>query len=386
MIVTTICVMACVLAAIPAYMYLRNGAYYVTPPGPGDGEPHVSVLIPARNEEASIGPAIESALVSRDVEVEVVVLDDHSTDETAGVVRAAANQDSRVRLLQGAELPPGWSGKQHACYQLALAAQYDIFVFLDADVRLEHDGLARLVAFQLSSRADLVSGVPRQITGTLLEKLVIPLIHFLLLGYLPVWIMRMINHPALGAGCGQLFLTTRAGYAASNGHAAIRDSFHDGVKLPRAYRRAGLRTDLCDATQVASCRMYHSAGQLWNGLAKNAGEGIGSAAAIVPWTVLLGGGAVLPFFLAMGYKSLAVHQRWPVVAACLLALLPRLLAVRRFHQSLLGAILHPVGIFLLLAIQWYALARRLIGRPVGWKGRVQPPIMDRPSDGSDRCR
>jgi hypothetical protein len=380
---TAICVLACVLAAIPAYMFLRNCPYYAVPPAPGAETVSVSVLIPARNEEHAIGSAIESAIGSRGVDVEVVVLDDHSTDATAAIVRAIANRDSRVRLLQGADLPLGWSGKQHACYQLAQAARYEFLVFLDADVRLESDGLARLVAFQLKCRADLVSGVPRQITGTWLEKLVIPLIHFLLLGYLPVWIMRMLNHPALGAGCGQLFLTTRAGYVQSGGHAAIRDSFHDGVKLPRTYRRAGLRTDLCDATPVASCRMYHSAGQLWNGLAKNAGEGIGSAAGILPWTVLLAGGGILPFLLATGYRALAVHQRWPVVLACVFAWLPRVLAARRFRQSLYGAIFHPVGIFLLLAIQWYALVRRLVGRPVGWKGRVQPPIMVcRPSDGS----
>jgi hypothetical protein len=370
MMMTVLAVAVCVLAALPAYLFLRNLPYYAPPPMPGEERPGVSILIPARNEEAGIRAAVESALASKGVDAEVIVLDDHSTDATAGIVHDLSRRHGSVRLVRGSELPPGWSGKQFACFQLANHARAEYLLFIDADVRLEPDGAARLVAFQRQSGADLVSGVPRQLTGTLTERLVIPLIHFLLLGYLPMWLMRMMNHPALGAGCGQLFLSTRSGYFAVGGHEAVRDSFHDGVKLPRAFRRAGLRTDLCDATEIASCRMYHSAGQLWSGLAKNAGEGIGSGRAIVPWTLMLFGGGVAPFVLAAGYSGLAVHQRWPVAVACVLALLPRFVAASRFRQSWLGAALHPVGICLLLAIQWYALVRRLAGRPVGWKGRT----------------
>lgn len=370
MMLTVLAVVVCVLAALPAYLFLRNLPYYAPPPPPGGDRPGVSILIPARNEEAGIRAAVESALASDGVDPEVVVLDDHSTDSTAEIVNDISRSNGAVRLVRGAELPSGWSGKQFACFQLANHARADYLLFIDADVRLEPDGAARLIAFQRHSDADLVSGVPRQVTGTLVERLVIPLIHFLLLGYLPMWLMRMMNHPALGAGCGQLFLATRSGYFTVGGHEAVRGSFHDGVKLPRAFRRAGLRTDLCDATAIASCRMYHSAGQLWSGLAKNAGEGIGSGRSIVPWTLMLFGGGVAPFLLAAGYQGLAVHQRWPIAIACVLALVPRFVAASRFRQSWLGAALHPVGICLLLAIQWYALVRRVAGRPVGWKGRT----------------
>src|SRR5439155_361198 len=117
-------------------------------------------------------------LASRGVTVDVVVLDDHSEDDTAALVGAIARRDRRVRLLSAPPLPAGWCGKQHACHVLRGAARYDLLAFLDADVRLEPDGLARLAAFLRNSGADLVSGIPRQVTGTLLERLVIPLIHF----------------------------------------------------------------------------------------------------------------------------------------------------------------------------------------------------------------
>lgn len=352
----------------PATLYVRNVRLFRPPPAPLPGRPRISVLIPARNEEAGIADCVESVLANRHVELECVVLDDHSTDATAAVVREMAAKDARLRLELAPPLPPGWSGKQHACYRLAQLASFPTLVFLDADVRLAPDALARMAAFQQASGAALVSGFPRQETGTFLEKLLIPLIHFLLLGYLPFKWMRRSVRPGFGAGCGQWFLTTRDAYDRVGGHAhpTVRASFHDGVRLPRAYRAAGLMTDLCDVTALATCRMYRSAAQVWYGLAKNAGEGLGAPRLIVFSTAMLFCGQALPFLLLpFGPEPLAV-------AACGLALLPRVHGAVRFRQSWLGAALHPVGVLTLLAVQWYAAARAAAGQPIAWKGRPQP--------------
>ena len=247
------------------------------------------MLIPARNEEHSIGAAVQTVLASRGVELEVLVLDDHSEDATADVVSAIAERDSRVRLLRGQPLPAGWCGKQFACSLLARPLAIPFCVFLDADVRLAPDGLARMAAFLEQSNADLVSGIPLQETGTLVEKLVIPLNHFVLLCFLPLVRMRRNRHPAYAAGCGQFFLARRNAYEAAGGHTAIRSSLHDGITLPRAFRAAGFRTDLCDLTEIATCRMYHTARDVWLGLAKNATEGLASPGMIVPATAFLHG-------------------------------------------------------------------------------------------------
>jgi hypothetical protein len=360
---------ALALAVVPALLYLANRWLYRPAPA-ADGEaPTVSVLIPARDEERSIEAAVLAALASRGVAVEVVVLDDHSSDRTASIVRSIASRDERVRLESAPALPAGWCGKQHACHVLAGLARYPLLAFLDADVRLHPDGLARLAAFLRHSGADLVSGFPRQEAETLLERLVIPLIHFILLGFLPLWGMRRSAHPAFAAGCGQLFLARREAYAHAGGHAAIRATLHDGIKLPRAFRAAGRRTDLCDATDLASCRMYRSAGELWRGLAKNATEGLAAPAMIVPATALLVGGQVLPIVLLACAAWLTPATLALACAAAVLAYLPRLDAALRFRQPLLGALLHPVGIAVMVAIQWYALVCALIGRPAKWKGR-----------------
>lgn len=360
-------------ALVPALLFLKNLRLYAPPPA-GGGRPAVSVLIPARNEERSIAESVGSALASRGVDLEVVVLDDHSEDRTADIVRWIAARDPRVRLESAPPLPDGWCGKQHACAVLARHARHPVLVFLDADVRLAPDGLARAAAFLERSGAGLVSGVPRQETESFLERLLIPLIQFVLLGFLPVERMRRSLHPAYGAGCGQLFAARREDYEKAGGHEAIRSSLHDGIALPRAFRRAGIATDLFDATPVAVCRMYRNAGEVWRGLAKNATEGVASPGRIVPVTALLLAGQVLPFALiglaAAGTVSPGVL--WGAIPGALAAWLPRWIGARRFRQPLDGAILHPLGIAVFLVIQWYALARQLLGRPSGWKGRAYP--------------
>ena len=371
-------VVACVLALIPACMFLRNLSAYKPPPAAETRTEGVlaavSVLIPARNEADSIQAAIAAVLASPDVILEVIVLDDHSSDATASIVRHLAVSDPRLHLVSAPPLPPGWCGKQHACALLARLATHPLLLFVDADVRLAPDAIARLAAFLELRDADLVSGVPRQETCTMAERLVIPLVHFLLLGFLPLRRMRTSRHAAYGAGCGQLVMCRRAAYEAVGGHAVIRTSLHDGLTLPRAFRRAGYRTDLCDATALATCRMYRNFKDLWQGLAKNATEGLAAPAMIVPATLFLLGGQVAPVvilvygLLGSGTTAVAVLAS----IATLTAYCPRLCAWWRFQQSLRGALLHPCGMVLLLAIQGYAWARRLLGHPTTWKGRPYP--------------
>ncbi|MCA9203485.1 MAG: glycosyltransferase [Planctomycetales bacterium] len=366
---------ACLLfAVVPLALIIRNLRLYQGPPKDASQVSSgnlVSILIPARNEERGIAAAVEAALASEGVTVEVVVLDDHSTDRTARIVSALADDDERVRVHESPPLPPGWCGKQHACATLAELARGEVFVYLDADVQVTPHGVARAVAFLQQSKASLVSGIPLQVATTISEQLVIPLIHWVLLGFLPLGRMRHSVHPSYGAGCGQLFVTWADDYRTSGGHAKIRDSLHDGVKLPRAYRAAGLATDLFDATEVATCRMYRSGGEVWKGFEKNAIEGLASPRLIVPTTVLLLAGQVLPLplLLAASVVPLSFWGKMTLFAAVCAGYAPRVLAALRFQQSWLSVVLHPIGVAVLLLIQWSALLKWLIGRPSHWKDR-----------------
>ncbi len=384
----------CLLCALlPAAVFFVNLRAYSLPPLPiGSASlPAVSVLIPARDEAHGIKAAVRAVLASRDVELEVVVMDDASTDGTDAIVLALAAEDARVRLERAPSLPRGWNGKQHACWALAHAARHPVLCFVDADVRLGPECVARMAGFLERGDNGLVSGFPRQVTETFLEWMLLPLIHFVLLGFLPISRMRAGTEPGFAAGCGQYLMARREAYFACGGHSGIKLTMHDGLRLPRLFREHGYRTDLADITELASCRMYTSAAQVWSGLAKNATEGIAAPARIVPVTAVLILGQVLPFvpllllfswpFLAVSLGSLGIgvaigkpYRLTIIVSAFVLAALAgwtlRFASARRFRQDWRSALLHPLGIVLLLCVQWYAFVRKLSGRTVSWRNRA----------------
>ncbi len=185
-----------VLAVLPLGMMLWNLREFRRP-AVAVGMPAVSVLIPARNEEGNIGAACAAVLASEGVLLELIVLDDSSTDQTLPILQSIG--DSRLRIGTAPALPPGWSGKQHACQILSNMAAHELLVFVDADVRLAPDALSRMAGFMQRNDCGLASGFPRQVVVTWSEQLLLPLIHFLLLGFLPM----SVDAPAPGrwAGC-----------------------------------------------------------------------------------------------------------------------------------------------------------------------------------------
>ncbi len=372
------------LAALPTMLIFKNIPLFMelsepavaslkTPAEAVESLPLVSVLIPARDEEAGIGAALESVLTNDYPCLEVIVMDDHSSDATGKIVADFAARDSRVRLAIAPELPDGWNGKQHACYRLAEVSTGQFFLFMDADVRLSHDAVSRLLTRMHAMKdVQLLSGFPSQQTESWSEQLLVPMMHFVLLGFLPLDQMRSRPDPAFGAGCGQLFLARRDGYFNAGGHATIRESRHDGLKLPRSFRSAGLLTDLVDASQIATVRMYRNWPEVRVGVLKNANEGIARSPLIFIFSVLLLGSSVLPgFMLAHG-----LFWGWPLVANLILLMatcmgfVARGLIAMRLHQSWLGVWLHPVAVGLFVGLQWLAFLRTTCGLPaVAWRGR-----------------
>lgn len=328
----------------------------------------VAILIPARNEEGGIAACVECALASEGVELEVIVLDDHSSDATAKVVVQLAAVDARVKLATAPPLPVGWSGKVHACHVLSRLTEAPNLIYVDADVRLAPDAAARLAG--ALEAADLVSGVPKQLMKTMPELMIIPMINMLLLGYLPIPLSRRDPRAALAAACGQLIAVRAEAYRNAGGHAGIRSSLHDGLALPRLFRRAGLKTDLVAASDLASCRMYTGWQAVIEGTTKNATEGMARPIALPVWSALLLGGHVLPWGVLAA--ALALEDRAAAglaIAACAGPLTARLAQAIRCREPLRSVPLHPFAVVLLVALQWLALSRKWAGRPASWRGR-----------------
>ncbi len=363
---TALAILALALAALPAVLGLANLLVLRAPQPEQAPDSLASVLIPARNEARNIGAALEAAKATEGIAFEIVVMDDGSSDDTAGIVRRHAALDPRVRLETAPPLPPGWAGKNHACQRLADAARGTHLLFVDADVCIEPHAAAALVAHMHETKAALVSGVPRQLMGSLGELLTVPMINLLLLGYLPIGRMRTTTQPSLGAACGQLLLVDRKAYNAVGGHAAIRAGIHDALHLARRFRQLGHRTDLVHAAGLARCRMYQGFDEAWAGFLKNAAEGMARPLALPVWTVLLAGGHILPPVLLLA-ALLGLGPVWPAALATLLSLGLRMAITVRARESLWTVPLHPATVATALTLQWTSL---LGTRPTAWKGRV----------------
>ncbi|MCW5756629.1 MAG: glycosyltransferase [Phycisphaeraceae bacterium] len=360
-------------------MTLANLRLYRCPSGSVEPvQAFVSVCIPARNEEANIEDCVRSLLASTHARLEILVYDDQSTDATPKILSQLADEDQRVRPLAAIPLPPGWNGKQHACWQCANHASGEYLLFTDADVRFEPTAIATALAAWSSLDTNhqvplgLISTFPRQIVRSPAEVLLVPMIFFILFAYLPMFRMRGTTDPSTSAACGQFILVSRPCYDAFGGHAAFKDTMHDGVKMPREARRAGFTTDLFDGTAIASVRMYDSLTSTWKGFAKNAYEGLGSPALLVFLTFLHLLGHLLPWvtlpvLLLMEPAVTPALLLAKLAIGCQIAL--RGLLAWRFRLPILTALLHPLGVLAMVLVQWDSFRLHRSGKR-SWRGRA----------------
>ncbi|HEY9442269.1 MAG TPA: glycosyltransferase family 2 protein [Gemmatimonadales bacterium] len=229
----------------------------------------VSVIIPARNERAVIETVVTSVLASAYRPIEVLVIDDRSTDDTAARVGELARRDPRLRLIAGEELPPGWYGKPWACLQGYRAARGDLLLFTDADTRHAPELLGRAVGALRETGADLLTIAPRQRCETFWERIVMPQI-WLLLGvrYHPA----RVNHsrrPRDVIANGQFILMPRASYEAVGTHEAVRGDVAEDLALAQAVVGRGGRLHFAFAERLMETRMYQGLGALIEGWSKN---------------------------------------------------------------------------------------------------------------------
>jgi glycosyltransferase involved in cell wall biosynthesis len=344
---------------------------------PGDsprGSPRVSVLIPARDEEANLRAHLAPLLASDWPHLEVLVCDDGSADGTAAVVRAAARVDGRVRLVTGTPPPPGWTGKNHACALLAREATGEILLFMDADVRVQPAAVGSTVA--ALEGADVVTALCGLDTERAAERAVIPLVaHLPALVALPLPLVTVLRAPSLAYGNGQWIAFRRDAYERCGGHAAVAGEVLEDVALARRSKRAGLRLLPVLATELLRVRMYRGWSEVRAGFRKN--------------LYALAGGSALPFTLVAAATAVAWVLPWlllPIAPALFalpasLLLLQRIVAARLAGHGGASVLLHPLGAILLL----FLAAESAIGARRGgveWKGRTLPhptPGARRPS-------
>jgi chlorobactene glucosyltransferase len=345
------------------------------PPRP---EEKLFVLVPARNEAANIADCLTGLLQQSWRGFTLLVLDDSSDDGTDRIIAEIAARDGRVQLLRGQPIEPGWAGKVWACRQLgeaALKQGADWLLFMDADTRALPDLIGAALAYAQETGAGMVSTFPYQVTDTFWERVTLPMLHFLIVTFLPVRLVWELSFPQLVAACGQFELFSAAAYGTIGGHGSIPKSFHDGLQLARRVKMSGGKVRLCDGSKLLSCRMYTGGREVWNGFTRNAYEGLGGPVALIVMTALQTLLFLLPYlFLLLAIVTGLASRHWPVwVWLCLaqigLILLMRLLQARRFgHYDAL--LLHPLSVLALVSIQWASWWRTVRRSHIDWKGRT----------------
>jgi glycosyltransferase involved in cell wall biosynthesis len=337
---------------------------------PGVVTEAVSVLVPARDEEANIGACLRALTHQRGVsDLEILVGDDDSGDRTAELVAAAAHADRRVRLVDVPAPAPGWLGKPNACAHLAAVARGKALVFVDADVRLQPHALSQAVT-QLRTGHDLLSAWPQQLGDTPLARLVQPLQQWSWLTTLPLGVADRSRRPQLVAANGQFLVGDAAAYRMAGGHAAVSDQVLDDIGLARAFKRAGGRVGLADASDVAACLMYDTDADLVAGYAKSLWTAFGGPAR----GLLVTAGLAVVYVAPPMYAVLGRHRMTRFVAATGYAagVCGRVVSARATGGRVWpDALAHPASMAALAALTTRSVRDSRRGR-LTWRGRGLP--------------
>jgi len=343
-----------------------------------EGAPLVSVIVPARNEARNIERCVRSVLASTYPSLEVIVVNDHSTDATSAIARTIAPDDPRLSVVDAADLPSGWFGKQWACATGAAVAHGELLLFTDADTRHAPDLLSRAVNALRTRDASLLSIAGHQEMHSFWERIIQPQMFALLsIRYGGTEHVSNARRPEDVIANGQFILVQRDAYDALGGHALVSDRVAEDMALGQEFFRAGRRVVLVLALHQFSTHMYASLRELIEGWRKNIYAGgrhaaLGGRAGRTLYPALLLAmpivGLAPPIALVISATG-ALTQGWLIWSASVVGIsLLFWAAIYRFMgESVLYALLYPLGLATLLYIAIGAVIR---GQRVQWKDRT----------------
>lgn len=327
--------------------------------------PAVSVIVPARNEEASLAACLESLVSQGGVGVEIIVVDDHSTDRTRDIALSfAAAPESGLRLIEAGPLPAGWTGKNNALVSGVRQSAGGWLLFTDADTVHLPGSLGRAVQEAREHHIDMLSYSPEQVAVTFWEMAVLPVVFAELARQYPPSKVSDPNSPAAAAN-GQYILVKREAYDAVGGHAAVAGEILEDVALARRVKAAGRKIRFRYAADAVRTRMYRNWKQLRDGWTKN-------LALLFPRPRRLALTSLVFWVLPglFGIAAMASTARWWLLAAGVLVFARNSVHMRRAHfdrgMEFLGMIFGmPMFVYLLLRSE-----RAHASGKVPWKGRT----------------
>ena len=336
----------------------------------------MSIVIPARNEERAIGRTVRALLAQTCRNLEIIVVDDQSSDRTAACVEEIA--DARVNLVRGEAPPPGWLGKPWALHQGSLRANGPLLFFVDADIFYAPQAVAAAVAYMQRSGAELVTLLPNVEMQGFWENVGMPMLAIAAFLMVPLWFANRSRRPGLAVGGGTGNLVRREAYAEADGHVALHQAVVDDVALARLIRSAGGRSVAVRAEHLVSVRMYHGAREIIDGFTKNFFVALGSSFWMLPvvfvFTAIVNIAPYVLFVTAIVHAIAAVPlspAEWLGCATVVVITIARVILFRALRYRLDNALLlHPLTVLFSLYI--YARSAWVTGvrRKVQWRGRT----------------
>jgi len=366
--VTALAAVAAGAAALSLVLLAFNLAVFrpLAPPGGSRSWPRVSVVIPARDEGRELEATLRAHRACDYPDLEVIVVNDRSSDRTGEIARGFAALDPRFRAIEGSEPPAGWLGKPHALWQGAREASGAWLLFADADVAYGPDVLRRAVARAEDAGVALLCLFPRFVTRGFWEGVAIPNLYATL--YLGPGVLTQVDaFAAFAAGSGSGNLVERGSYEESGGHAALRAAVIDDIGLAAQLKRAGYRTRAATAYDGVNVRIYRGLAEIVEGFSKNVAF-IASPllALILPLAFFVLAWA--PYVVLAGAAPpAATRLAWASIAATLLG---RTIVSRVTRAPLWSGVFHPLMVTVWTWIAMRSWHRRMFLREVRWRGRV----------------
>jgi chlorobactene glucosyltransferase len=333
----------------------------------------VSVLIPARNEEANIARCLESLVNQSYDNYEIIVLDDQSTDKTWEIISEFTGRyPGLVRAVRGKPLPErGWKGKPHAMQQLSEQASGDYYLCTDADTVHAPNSVAWAVTNLEWHRVDFLSGYVNQALNSLGEAIIVPAMYIMTTVIMPIWLIAATRTPLLAFAIGQFVMIRREAYEAVGGYASISGEISDDIFMARRLRACGFRTIFLDIQKYVSCRMYSGYRASFNGLAKNISDFFNrKMLSIVSASLAILFFFLLPVALIVPYLLVGNPFTRPVAVSVLLFQLAWACVLYDRGLKWYVPFLYPLVFVHVLLMMWSGYGQLTWGTGMVWKGRV----------------
>jgi len=365
----------------------------VEPTPPPTNAPLISVCIPARNEERNIRACVEAVLAQDYPNLEVIVLDDRSTDATPEILRKLTlesdsllsrqtrEQAPVLQIISGSDLLKGWAGKPHALFQASAFAHGEWLCFVDADTFLSPTTLSSCYIKALATQADMFTIMTFQVLGSFWEKTVMPLVMTALsVGFSP----RKVNDPNTkdAIANGQFILIKRSVYDAIGGHESVKDNIVEDKAISEQIKWNGYRLIVADGMKMVRTRMYTSLPEMWEGWTKNIYLGLRDQPSLMALGIF---GAFLTLLVSIflpAWPLLGVYWYWKgggwiataIISESLLlwvyVIYVRVIIARKMEISLWYAFTTPLGAGVFGAMMFTSAWKVISRKGVTWKGRI----------------